>query len=68
MIIWNWRLSPVREKRSNSPPPPWMLIRHSKLSNLENRTELSESRGLERNGPSENNGEILSVVSPELKL
>jgi hypothetical protein len=39
-----------------------------KSDTLENRTEWAESRGLERNGPSENNGEILPVVSPELKL
>src|ERR1700730_13534054 len=39
-----------------------------KSDTLENLTEWAESRGLERNGPSENNGEILPVVSPELKL
>jgi hypothetical protein len=47
-------LADVQEKRPNS--LPWMLISNSKRSSFENRTEWAESRGLERNGYSENNG------------
>ncbi len=50
--IWRFRtrlISPVREERKN--PISLALIRLSKHSNLENRTESAESKGPERNGP-----------------
>ena len=47
--IGNRTLSPVREKPHNLFPVT--IISNSKRSNFENRTESTESRDLERNGP-----------------
>jgi hypothetical protein len=66
MIIW--KSDTLACPRETAELPSVEFISNSKRSNFENRTEWAESRGLERNGSSENNGEILRVVSPELKL
>jgi hypothetical protein len=48
MIVWNQRLSPIREKRPNS--FPLKLVSSSKQANFENRIEWAEYGGSERNG------------------